>query len=350
MNQALVSLENGIPSTTSLKVSEVFHKRHDAVIRDIRKLQDNTPESFHAHNFVEMVHEVQIGSGAIRQATMYTMTRDGFTLLVMGYTGKEAMRFKLEYIEAFNAMEKELMRRQNSSLPPADRSDLKALVDAKLSICPAHMQGKARSELWARFNRHFRIAEYAQLPQAKMAEARDYIIMLELNALRAVETRKAAALPAAPASAVSKQEKTVIMLKEVMDMVKDAYHPGVISLAMTPEKRTRYYQRHSLYCSATDCLLAACRILETEKELAGEAYEALPAPRSRGLKGDMKELKALQSKLDMLMQTVQINGLRGYSTGDDKAELNLVQSRNAHIRTAVNCLIMAKLALSAATA
>lgn len=103
-NTSLVSLSNGIPSTTSLKVAEVFSKRHDAVIRDIRKLQDNTPESFHAHNFVEMVHDVKIGSGAIRQASMYTMTRDGFTLLVMGYTGKEAMRFKLEYIEAFNAM------------------------------------------------------------------------------------------------------------------------------------------------------------------------------------------------------------------------------------------------------
>lgn len=269
MNQALVSLENGIPSTTSLKVSEVFHKRHDAVIRDIRKLQDNTPKSFHAHNFVEMVHEVQIGSGAIRQATMYTMTRDGFTLLVMGYTGKEAMRFKLEYIEAFNAMEKELMRRQNTSLPPADRSDLKALVDAKLSTCPAHLQGKARSELWARFNRHFRIAEYAQLPQEKMSEARDYIITLELRALSGVETRKTRALPAAPAQALS---------------------------------------------------------------------------------AEMKELKAMQGKLDLLMQTVQLHGLRGYSTADEKLERDLVQSQNAHIRTAVNCLIMAKLALAAAMA
>lgn len=79
-------------------------------------------------------------------------------------------------------------------LTPSDRSDLKALVDAKLSTCPAHLQGKARSELWARFNRHFRIAEYAQLPPEKMSEARDYIITLELRALSAVETRKAPAL------------------------------------------------------------------------------------------------------------------------------------------------------------
>ncbi len=269
MNQALVSLENGIPSTTSLKVAEVFHKRHTEVLRGIRTLCANTPESFHGRNFASAFQDIPGPNGAVRKSPIFTMTRDGFTLLVMGYTGKEAMRFKLEYIEAFNAMEKELMRRQNTALPPADRSDLKALVDAKLSTCPAHLQGKARSELWARFNRHFRIAEYAQLPQEKMAEARDYIVELELRALRPVETRKTRSLPAAPAPALS---------------------------------------------------------------------------------AEMKELKAMQGKLDLLMQTVQLHGLRGYSTADEKLERDLVQSQNAHIRTAVNCLIMAKLALAAAMA
>ncbi|HJD98004.1 ORF6N domain-containing protein, partial [Mailhella massiliensis] len=84
---------------------------------------------------------------------------------------------------------------EDLELTPADRSDLKALVDAKLSTCPAKLQGKARAELWARFNRHFRIAAYCRLPQEKMSEARDDLITLELNALKAVETRKAAVLP-----------------------------------------------------------------------------------------------------------------------------------------------------------
>jgi hypothetical protein len=43
---------------------------------------------------------------------MYWMTRDGFTLLAMGFTGKEALRFKLAYIDAFNRMEEELRRQQ----------------------------------------------------------------------------------------------------------------------------------------------------------------------------------------------------------------------------------------------
>ena len=41
---------------------------------------------------------------------MHIIFRDGFTLLAMGYTGPEAMRFKLAYIEAFNALEAELQR------------------------------------------------------------------------------------------------------------------------------------------------------------------------------------------------------------------------------------------------
>lgn len=75
-----------------------------------------------------------------------------------------------------------------ATISPADRSELKALVDAKLSAYPDSIQGKARSELWTRFNRHFRIAEYAQLPADRVAEARDYIIALDLRSVKGIET------------------------------------------------------------------------------------------------------------------------------------------------------------------
>jgi phage regulator Rha-like protein len=48
---------------------------------------------------------------------MYIIYRDGFMLLVMGYTGKKALAIKLAYIEAFNAMEEELARRSRPALP-----------------------------------------------------------------------------------------------------------------------------------------------------------------------------------------------------------------------------------------
>lgn len=81
-------------------------------------------------------------------------------------------------------------------LSPAHRSELKGIVDAKLSTYPASVQGKARSEIWTRFNRHFRIAEYAQLPAERMAEARDYLIELEVKSLKALHSATPALSPA----------------------------------------------------------------------------------------------------------------------------------------------------------
>ena len=78
-------------------------------------------------------------------------------------------------------------------LTPALRAELKAIVDAKLSTAPADVQGKARAEIWTRFNRHFKIAEYAQLPACRMPEARDYLIEMEM---KSYPTKTAAAVPA----------------------------------------------------------------------------------------------------------------------------------------------------------
>lgn len=85
----------------------------------------------------------------------------------------------------------------DGQLSPSDRAELKAIVDAKLSTYPASVQGKARAEIWTRFNRHFRIAEYAQLPTVKMPEARDYLIQMEVKALgAAAQPTATAAIPA----------------------------------------------------------------------------------------------------------------------------------------------------------
>ena len=64
-------------------------------------------------------------------------------------------------------------------------------------IFEEEQQGKARAEIWTRFNRHFRIAEYAQLPTVKMSEARDYLIQMEVKALgAAAQPTATAAIPA----------------------------------------------------------------------------------------------------------------------------------------------------------
>lgn len=107
MNQSSVSprldLVAGRPVTTSLNVAEVFGKQHQHVLRAIREI--DVPEDFAASNFGRGSYLDDNGQAR----PMYHITRDGFTLLAMGFTGKQAMQFKLAYIAAFNAMEAELV-------------------------------------------------------------------------------------------------------------------------------------------------------------------------------------------------------------------------------------------------
>lgn len=88
---------------TSLDVAETFEKEHARVLRDIREL--NCSDDFRVGNFAESYY---INSQNKKQP-MYLITRDGFSLLVMGYTGDKAMKFKEAYIRQFNAMEKALI-------------------------------------------------------------------------------------------------------------------------------------------------------------------------------------------------------------------------------------------------
>lgn len=89
---------------TSLDIAETFGKEHYHVMEDIREIQAkiSTPE------FSGLFYEDEYKASNGKKNPMYLMTRDGFTLLVMGYTGEKAMKFKLAYIKQFNAMEEML--------------------------------------------------------------------------------------------------------------------------------------------------------------------------------------------------------------------------------------------------
>ena len=95
----------GQPVVRSDIVAYHFKRSHKNVLRDIAKLRSKCPESFHRLNFEPMFIETQIGNGATRKDRAYLLTRDGFSLLVMGFTGAEAVRWKIRYIDAFNTLE-----------------------------------------------------------------------------------------------------------------------------------------------------------------------------------------------------------------------------------------------------
>lgn len=102
----LVSVNDGKVVTTSLQVAEHFQRPHKDVLSSIRKL-DCSP-IFQERNFSLSFYHSKLLNGGYKKQPMYYITRDGFTFLAMGFTGKIAARFKEAYINAFNEMERKL--------------------------------------------------------------------------------------------------------------------------------------------------------------------------------------------------------------------------------------------------
>ncbi|NEX87000.1 phage regulatory protein [Enterococcus durans] len=114
--QELVILKNKEAVTTSLQVAESFDKKHRHVLSAIDELKEGVAENW-ADLFWEDTYVHPQNKQSYR---IIYMNRDGFSLLAMGFTGKKALNFKLQYIEAFNKMEKEL-KDQLPSIPATKR-------------------------------------------------------------------------------------------------------------------------------------------------------------------------------------------------------------------------------------
>lgn len=127
MNELVFRSDKGNPVTTSLLVAEKFEKEHFNVIRDIENLKKDVL------NFEGMFFESTYSDSYGRPQRMYIMNRDGFTLLAMGFTGKKAMNFKLEYIQQFNQMERQLKELTSSNFQiPQNFADALRLAASKV--------------------------------------------------------------------------------------------------------------------------------------------------------------------------------------------------------------------------
>ena len=114
MNDIILSTQNGEPVASSRQIAKNFGKEHKHVLDAVKNLvaENSAAKSmFHPATF----------ENRGKQYPMYLMNRDGFSLLVMGFTGKAALEWKLKYIQAFNEMEKKLAQR-----PQLSRAELMA--------------------------------------------------------------------------------------------------------------------------------------------------------------------------------------------------------------------------------
>lgn len=111
----LVFIKNDRALTDSLTIAETFGKEHRRVLQDIRELECS--REFNKHNFVLIYYKDSMN----REKPQFLITQDGFSFLVMGYTGTQAARFKEMYINEFNRMKQELIDQQKPSYEIDDR-------------------------------------------------------------------------------------------------------------------------------------------------------------------------------------------------------------------------------------
>lgn len=133
----LVRFENDQVVVSSRNIAEHFEKDHKNVIQGIEKLKAENSA------LTSMFYETSYKAGTGKSYKEYLMNRDGFSLLVMGFTGKKALEWKLKYIEAFNKMEKEL------TMPRDYLSALRALVaseEEKQKLLLENKQMKPKAE------------------------------------------------------------------------------------------------------------------------------------------------------------------------------------------------------------
>lgn len=125
----MITERDGIPVTTSRAVAEQFGKQHKNVIRDIETLISQlkiepATAAFAGLNFIQI--DQPDAQGKPRPA--YLLTRDGFTLLAMGFTGAKAVQFKVAYINAFNRMER-LIRGGGVSAPAPELKSIERRLE-----------------------------------------------------------------------------------------------------------------------------------------------------------------------------------------------------------------------------
>lgn len=102
----LVEAKNGQAVTSSLVVADYFRKAHKDVLKAIRGLECSA--NFTGRKIAPCVYINELCNNVKKELLIYYMTRDGFTFLAMGFTGKVAAQFKEAYINAFNEMEEKL--------------------------------------------------------------------------------------------------------------------------------------------------------------------------------------------------------------------------------------------------
>lgn len=170
--QSLFLSTHGQPFTTSRAVAERFGKLHKNVVRDIEKLLADMPNpEFSRLNFELRMFSYRTGKGQLRQAPEYRLTHDGFALLAMGFTGRDAMAWKVAFLQAFNAMEAELHRLHTAKAAALDvlRPCLQPVIDGQRVGANRALVARRLNKSLGAVSYHRRVARQLGLLPARKA-------------------------------------------------------------------------------------------------------------------------------------------------------------------------------------
>lgn len=127
INPAAFRVVHNRPYTSSLAVAEYFEKEHKNVLRQIDELCTQVPDFLLKLNFEPKEKTVKTGVGTERKTRYFLIDQKAFTILVMGFTGEKALRFKLAFYDEFERMQKAL------SAPQAPAPKIEPPKPGKLS-------------------------------------------------------------------------------------------------------------------------------------------------------------------------------------------------------------------------
>ena len=256
--------------------------------RSVHKIYERNKEEFSSM----MSTVVNLTTGVMELPTRIFSLRGCHLLAMFARTpvAKAFRRWVLDVIEQYGdrVPVAHPVTLNDAPISPEQRAELKLIVDSKAGMVPKAVQRRAYKEIWTRFNRHFHIAEYKQLPCSRMDEARDFLLSMQVNAGK-IEALPQAALPSPCAAHPVIDEKPFLeFIEEIqaaheeVDRILSRLHHSVFTLSwkvaealerradirlylvpdMLSENTLRGYLHQSVYHDVKKALTAPGRQLE----------------------------------------------------------------------------------------
>jgi Rha family phage regulatory protein len=174
--EQFVQINHSEPVTTSEFVAKAFGKEHKNVLARIEEIRTQVPDFFGKLNFKPTEKQRKNNLGFILKDKGYELTKNGFMLLVMGFTGKEAMAIKIAYINAFDTMAERLHRLQmhhvaiNQLISKEQADNIQLAVEQR-----SQRTGESYQKIYAGLHAYLRIDSYRTMPVEHYTAALKYL-------------------------------------------------------------------------------------------------------------------------------------------------------------------------------